>query len=273
MRLAQGDPEPARAAIQRFEALLEERPSLWYATVLRRLDGFALFLEARLDEARRKLESVRSAFRLLGDVTELAMAELGLAIVARESGAADAVDRLAAAVRTLEALGILNATRIQRVVPGRAHAATWSEATVCERLVVALQRLSLRGLRAEQLRGEIVSSLKDLFPRHAATVAPATPDEAAARDGVLIPDGQGGFLRVSVEGGLSAEQRAALRLFKALVPANAVAPMPRQIEPDNDASLPGFIAAAPATRRLSRPSPASSSPAGSPSSPRCRRTG
>src|SRR5262249_12141224 len=73
------------------------------------------------------------------------------------------------------------------------------------------------------------------------------------RDGVDVGDGEGGLLRVSVDGALSAEQLAALRLFKTLVPTEAAAARtPRAAEVPLDPDLPAFIAAAPATRQLKR---------------------
>lgn len=251
MRLAQNDTPKARGAIQRFEMLLEERPSVWFSVVLRRLDGFVLFCEGRLAEARQKLESVLPAFRLLGEVTELAVAEPNLAVVARELGAPDAKDRVAEAARNLAALGVADAIVFQRVARARMQPAVWSEQTLCERLVIALDRLSLRGLRADQLRREIGSIVGDLFPGHAVCVAPVAQD-ATSRDGVDVPDGVGGLLRVSVDGKLSAEQHAALRLFGALVQVRAAARAPREAEPVTDPILPNFIAASPAARRLKR---------------------
>jgi hypothetical protein len=251
-RLALGDSEKTRAAIHRFQEFLDERPSVWYSVVLRRLEGLALFFDGQLAEARQKLESVVSALRLLGEVTELALAELNLAAVARALGAPDGEDRVTAAMNTLRELGLPKTIVIERVEGTRVKPATWSEQTMCERLVVALDRLSLRGLRADQLHREIATIAGDLLPGHLVSVGPATLEHAAARDGVDIPDGEGGLLRVTIGGGLSAEELAALRLFKMFVPMSAALRAPRENEPVSEPSLPNFIAVASATRRLKR---------------------
>jgi hypothetical protein len=251
VRVAQGNPEDARVAIERFQAFLAERPSIWYSLVLRRLSGFALFLEGRLAEARQKLESVLPAFRMLGDVTELALTELDLAVVARSSGAADAADRIAAAVARLESLGIPQTLGLQRIARARVHPATWSEQSLCERLVVAMDRLSVRGLRAEHLRDEIEAIVRSLCPGCAVNVRQAKLI-AVARDGLDVPDGQGGFLHVTVDGQLGAEQLAALRILEALVPRSAALLAAREFDAASDPSLPNFIAVASATRRLKR---------------------
>jgi predicted ATP-dependent protease len=251
LRVASGDPAHARAASHRFQVFLEERPSVWHSVVHRRLSGLALFFEGRLAEARQTLESVLPAFRLLGDVTELALTELDLAAVARSSGAPDGDERIAAAVAALESLGVPQTLGLRRIAQARVHAATWSEPTMSERLVIAMDRLSVRGLRPDQFRGEIESIVSNLCPGRAVSVGTATPDDVA-RDGVDVPDGEGGLLRVRVDGPLGAEQLAALRILQALVAGSAALLAPREPEAVSDPSLPQFIAVAQATRRLKR---------------------
>ncbi|MBV9950245.1 MAG: sigma 54-interacting transcriptional regulator, partial [Myxococcales bacterium] len=252
-RIAQGVPERTWAALRRFEALLGERPSVWHSAALRRLEGFALFQERRLAEARQKLESVLPAFRLLGDVTQQALAELHLAGVAHASGAPGGEERVAAAVRALETMGLAHTQSVRMVrAQAQARPAAWSEPTMCERLAVAVDRLSLCRVPADRLRQEIAAIVRGLFPVHAVNVAPAPSAQAATRGGIDIPDGAAGLLRVTVDGDLSAEQLAALSLLKSLCASAGAARVASEIEAVDDATLPGFVAVAPATRRLKR---------------------
>jgi transcriptional regulator with PAS, ATPase and Fis domain len=154
-------------------------------------------------------------------------------------------------MRRLEELGVVpEIVLIQRVEGARFQPATWSEQTMSERLVIAMDRLSLPGLRADQLRREIPAIVCDLFPGHRVIVGAATLEHAVSRDGVDMPDGEGGLLRVTVDGSLSTEELAALRLFKMLVPVSAALRPPRAEERVTVPRLPNFIAVAPATRRL-----------------------
>jgi transcriptional regulator with PAS, ATPase and Fis domain len=138
------------------------------------------------------------------------------------------------------------------MVRARVHPAVWSEQTLCERLVVAVDRLSLCRLPVEPFRREIASIVSGLFPAHVVSVDAAPPAGPTCAS-VDVPDGEGRLLRVSVDGVLSAEELAALRLFQMVVPASAGAARVRgEADTDDDAILPDFIAAAPATRRLKR---------------------
>jgi hypothetical protein len=253
MCFMQRERERSRDALRRFRAHLEQRPSVWHAALLRRLEAFSYFYEGRFAEARQKLDAVVPAFRLLGDVTELAIANLNLALVARATGAPDAAARVEAALAAMTATGMPVSPAVHRMMSVPPPPVTWTEQTMCERLVVALDRLSVRGLRAEQLRRELESIAGDLFPSRAVSVGPSTAASAAASEGVEVADGEGGTLRVAIEGSLDAEQGAALRLLASLVRADdAAARAPREVELPLDPNLTAFIAAAPATRRLKR---------------------
>jgi tetratricopeptide (TPR) repeat protein len=251
VRVSLGESEGTRAALCRFEALLQERPSVWHSVALRRLEGVALLLERRLPEARQKLESALAAFRLLGDVAHHALTKLNLAEMALASGAPDGDERMAAAAETLEALGIPQTFSVRMAqVPD--HPGLWPEQTMCERLVVAVDRLSVCRLRVDQFRQEVTSIVGALLPGHALSVTPRPSADPTTGDGVHVADCEGGVLRVSVRGDLSAEEGAALRLFQMLCSADGAVPVARYVDAPSDATLPGFIAVAPATRRLKR---------------------
>ena len=126
---------------------------------------------------------------------------------------------------------------------------------MCERLAIAMDRLSVRGLRADQWRQEITSIANDLFPGRAVSVTPMSHGDfppSASGEGVDLWDGESGLLRVSVGAELSAEQLAALRLLEALATGGATIRAVREVEPVDEPRLPHFIAAAQATRALKR---------------------
>jgi tetratricopeptide (TPR) repeat protein len=251
MLFSRGDTDRTRAAIRRYQAAIEQRPSIWHSVALRRLDGFSYFFEGRFVEARQKLESVIPAFQLLGDVLQTSLARLNLAFVARAAGAPDSEERMVRTLSELAALGLPPNPIVQRLMQAPIAQTTWREQSMCERLVIAMDRLSVRGLRPEQLRSELVSILADLYPGRTATVAAASPANLASAECVEVADGEGGGFRVVIGGPLDPEQCAALRLLSSFVPrGDGAAARPREAELLLDPSLPAFIATAPATRRL-----------------------
>ena len=108
-----------------------------------------------------------------------------------------------------------------------------------ERVLVAVERLSVRGLEAAQVSRELVSILKDVFPGR----------ELRLDGEGTVEFGASG--RFGVHGPLDAEERAALQLLATVVPiiTHDTTPVTEE-EIAVDAVLPGFVAAAPATRRL-----------------------
>jgi hypothetical protein len=247
------DHEGTRAALRRFELLLEQRPSVWHAAIFRRLEGFALLQLGRFAEARQKLESTLATFALIGDVVQAGFARVSLAVVARAAGAPDGNQRFEAAMRELASHGVIPRQLLQRAHAFAAPvgASAWAEQTMTERLVVAVERLAVRGLPPELVRRELASVLAELFPGREVMVGGEGDDGPG--EWVEIADGAGGCLRAGVRGSVDAEQRAALRML-AVVASLGIGAGRAKREPDvpPDPELPGFVAASSATRTLKR---------------------
>jgi hypothetical protein len=245
-----GDAARARNTLPRNEALLEKRPSVWHAAMFRRTESLLLIEAGEFAQARQKIESTRATFRLLGDVVQAALEDAGLSLVAKASGAPDAAASFAAAMQRLEALGVSTEFLKRRsnaiVAPAQS---TWREQTVAEKLVTAMERLSVKGLAADAFQKELATILIWLFPRFEVRVGGAELD-ASWGEVIEVPCADAP-LRFGVRGALDAEQRATLLLLESLVTRSAVklAPNPPPEQPA-EGILPGFIAVAPATRKL-----------------------
>jgi transcriptional regulator with PAS, ATPase and Fis domain len=129
-----------------------------------------------------------------------------------------------------------------------AQATHYVEQTMAERLVVAIERLALRGLTPELAQRELRSVLSLLLPGQVLSLT-----ERPTTDGAIpIVDNAGTHWYVQVNGSLPAEQQAALRVVSMATMATR-ASLDRAVpagELETDPRLPGFIAVAPATRRL-----------------------
>ncbi len=254
-----GDNDKIRSTVRRFESFLESRPSVWHSAVARRLDGFGLLLECRSAEARQKLESAVAGFALIGDDVQVAFGRLSLAVVARAMSAPDAAERFVEAQKALASYGVVPRPNFLRVLNATAGVSknTWHEQSMAERLVIAVERITVPGLPPQHARQELESVLGSLFPGRDVVFTAAGDSDVAPWDGEWeeITDALG-RLRFGVRGSLDREQRAALRLL-ALATNRELAATARihaGAETDNDPEpmLPGFIAAASATRRLKR---------------------
>ena len=238
----------ADAVLARSDALLEQRPSVWHSAFLLRLQGFTLMHRGRFAEARQKLEASTATLTLVGDVIQLALAQATLAMLARAAGAPDAAQRGEAARRELQRYCVISPELARRAdmlsVPSTGN--VWHEPSMAERLVVALERLSVRGLTAELVPQELASILNQLFPgREVLVGTDLSPDDA-----LEVVDSSFG-LRIGIRGAVDSEQRAALRLLATVAPLILNAQRGVR-EPDAlpETVLPGFIAAAPKSRQL-----------------------
>jgi transcriptional regulator with AAA-type ATPase domain len=245
-----GDGARARSTLPQNEALLEKRPSVWHAAMFRRTESLLLIDSGDFTQARQKIESTRATFRLLGDVVQEALEDAGLSLVAKATGAPDAAASFATAMKRLEGLGVSTEflkRRSDAIVPPSQP--TWREQTVAEKLVIAMERLSVKGLAADAFRTELATILSWLFP--ALDVRVGGPELDAAWGEVVEVPSEAAPLRFGVRGALDHEQRATLLLLESLVTRSAakLAPNP-QPEAAADGILPGFIAIAPATRKL-----------------------
>jgi transcriptional regulator with XRE-family HTH domain/predicted ATP-dependent protease len=242
--------ERAAAQARRAEALIERRPSVWHSAMFRRAESLMLMQQGRMVEARQKIESTRATFRLLGDVLQEALEDAGLALVAKASAAPEAPQLFAAAMAHLEGLGVGTTflrQRAEKIVPPAQP--TWREQTIAEKLLIAMERLGVRGLSAEAFERELLTVLTWLFPGREAKVSSGEID--AAWGEVVDASSAAVPLRFALRGEVDPEQRAVLHLLRGFVTRSAAQLGPAaEPEPALDGLLPGFVAVSKATRHL-----------------------
>jgi MoxR-like ATPase len=243
------EPDLAAAALARAQAHLERAPSVWHATMLRRAEAIILMQRGELNQARQRIEATQATFTLLGDKVQAALEVGGLSMIALISGAPDAADQMARALADIEALGVDTKflERRARVITTPA-APTWREQTMAEKLVVAVDRLSVKGLDEAAFRRELTAVLTKLFPGREPVVGGAELE----RDGAFVKTGDGdGALYFGLRGSVDAEQRAALSLLASFLRQHAPsAPAFAEADLQLEGLLPAFIAASPSTRQL-----------------------
>jgi tetratricopeptide (TPR) repeat protein len=244
------DEAGGNAILRRAHEYLEQHPSAWHSAVYLRMESFLLLAVGRFYEARKKAETTLATFRLLGDRVQIGFAKANLGMVARASGAPDAERILAEVLEELKQLGVWSPQLLRRaqVMSQPIAKQAWREESMTERLVGAIDRLSVRGLSHEQYRQGLAIILGELFPRRETRVGGR--DIPENEPGIVqVPDLVDGVLRFGVRGELDPEELAALRILAAFVPkvlGSSAAPELEQL----DQVLPHFIAAAPATRKL-----------------------
>jgi transcriptional regulator with XRE-family HTH domain len=247
-RLVMRDIQGARATIQRAYEHLAQHPSAWHSALCMRMESFLLLATSQFTEARQKAETTVSTFTLMGDVVQIAFSKANVAMVARAMGAPDAEARLAEVMAELTRLGVWSPQLARRaqIISQPAPADSWRPETLIERLVGAIERLSVRGLSADQYRRGLAILLGELFPGREAIVGGR--EVPVAQGGML--EAADGAIRFGVRGELSPEEHAALRILAAFVPRVLGTVAGSEPEPAPDRILPHFIAAAPATRKL-----------------------
>jgi len=252
------DPARVRATVQRFEACLADRPSMWHTALLRRIEGLGAFLDGRLAEARQKFEASLAIAILVGDVVQVAFGHTSLALAARAAGDPDADARFAKATATLESYGVVPrgailAALVQAATPPSGGTSSGGTASsVAERLVVAAERLSVHGMPDDLARRELVATLAALFPASEIVVGEEGIADPADELTELV-DGAGARARVVVRGALDPEQRAALRMLAMFTAAASGGMRPPASAVDvGEVVLPSFIAVSAASRNLVR---------------------
>ncbi|RYZ09902.1 MAG: sigma-54-dependent Fis family transcriptional regulator [Myxococcales bacterium] len=250
-RLLSKDLEGCSASMARARKYILQHPSAWHSAAYLRMESFLALARGQLAQARQKAEATLGTFQLLGDSVQVALAQVNVALVARSEGAPEAENRLADALTELKRLGVWSPQLMQRaqVLSRPAPADQWQEETLLQRLVGALDRLSVRGLSHEQHRRSLATILGELFPGREAMVGgrEAPDDEPGV---VVVPDSKDGVLRFGVRGPVGSDELAALKILAAFVSrllGDTASPEPEAIA---DNVLPHFIAAAPATRKL-----------------------
>ena len=244
------DEEGAQAALRRFDELLELRPSVWHSLMARRADALIMVRRGQLSEARLRIESTVATFALLGDSVQSILEEGSRNLIAAATGAPDVKDRVAATFARLAALGV-SSTFLERLAHYLVEPIdnSWREQTMAEKLVVAAERLNVKGLEPSAFLRELAAVPGFLFPGHQALVGGAELRDVATT--VEVVGEAGDVLRFGVRGALDAEQRAFLVLLGGIAARRPVSvPVPVEPELALDGALPEFVAAAPATRQL-----------------------
>jgi hypothetical protein len=244
-----GDLGGAEQALRRFDELLEQKESVWHALMARRTEALIHLRRGRISDARLRMDSTRATFELLGDAIQAGLQQLGGALLAATTEGGEAAERARVTTRSLAAMGACE-RYLERFSDAFAQPkqASLREQTMAERLVVASERLNVRGLDPMAFSAELTAVLGELFPQREALVG--GEELAAVETTVGAGDGAAG-LRFGVRGPLDGEQRAFLLLLAALIgrrPIALTASAPSELELDG--VLPDFVAVAPATRKL-----------------------
>ncbi len=244
-----GDLEGAERALRHFDELLEQKESVWHALMARRAQTLIAVRRGRISDARLRLESRRATFELLGDVIQAGLEQLAGELLTTATDDGDAGQRARVTTRGLAAMG-LGQRYLERFssVFAQPQPASSSERTMAEKLVIASERLSVRGLDHLAFMAELAAVLRELFPRREALVG---GEELAAIETTVEANDGGVAFRFGVRGPLDAEQRAFLVLLATLIARRPTAlVVPASLELEVDGVLPNFIAVAPATRKL-----------------------
>jgi hypothetical protein len=270
------------AALRRAQRVLDGFPSPWASAHLRRTEGTILAMRGQVAEGRRLLQASLATFEAAGCRTDIAMVKLGLAVLSLCQGEPRADEALSDGEAGVRALGAKLPVAFQRAVerirsrPPRPSepeaaplAASAASGASLEAVAVALQRLFVQGAGPPLVQRELLSITEALLPGRQAhleeidsnrathDVAGVTPADPATV-WVELGDGGGRRLRLGVPGPLLAPERALLSVIAlgagaALQIANLrglSAGRNDRAGDDDGPTLPGFIAASVAMRRL-----------------------
>ena len=271
-----GDADAGRAALRRAHRFVDGLPSTWVTAVLRRLEGGMLAAAGQWGDARPLLESAIATFELANDACDTALTRYVFAVLSDACEFA-APQTVADALQVLRELGIQPPRGLgvgverykqkQRELPSSPVTGGPSE---LPRVLVAVQRLSVRGAAPALILRELVAVLSGLFaPRavcleeidSAGAVRPVLGPSfaaSAASESSEFSDGAGRLLRVGILGSLEPDERAvlsilttaaALALEAATLRGFGERPEPSAVD-ERTPELPGFVAASPAMRKL-----------------------
>jgi len=280
IRMGVGDVLQAELALGRAERTLDVMPSAWASANLRYWRALLLCRQGRALEARPALEAAVATFELAKLVPEAALSRAALADLLTDLGDASA-DALSEQSRhELERLGIRRSASLRRESLAAAalfRASSAPRALEAQppgtRLMVPIQRLSVRGMAPALIQRELLAVLEELFPLASLRLEELDASgvsrtllevPAAQKDGqhgelerVELGDGSGRRLRVSARGKLPADAHAVLSSVAAVASlsleiaslrgfAEPVGPQRSEDVPE----LPGFIAMSPGMRAL-----------------------
>ena len=267
-----GDPVAARLALRRAQRCVDQFHSAWITAFLRRLEGGILAAVGSWNEGRRLIESAAATFELAGDVCDAALTRhtlMKLACAFDEPDAAAGLEQAEAALAALSlqspcsldrAVARMSVTSVERGGTGEPGAAGIA------RLVVPLQRVSVRGAAPAFVLRELLLVVQGLLPNRTVKIEELDSsgaarliagDAARTRDLELLEfgDGAGRRFRIGVGGPLDDEERQMLLILTNTVSLALETATLRSFGDTGtpgapDAELPGFVAAAPATRAL-----------------------
>ncbi|MFO0737213.1 MAG: sigma-54 dependent transcriptional regulator [Labilithrix sp.] len=255
--LARGE-EEARGALRRARRFLDRVPSPWASAQLRRVEGAIVAAYGEWREARRSMESVIGTLEAGGDAADAAMARYLLAAIAKGFGDANGEAMLEDARALVARLGLKVPGSIEaglrRFVPRRSGEAAGARADAIERLVGPLQRLAVRGAEQRQLARELVAIANDMLGTTGVELVEAEQPPAGF-EGFEFGDGAGRTFQLGAPAPLDARSRAILTVlsttaglaFELAALRGEDAPRPAG---DDDASLPGFVAASASMRAV-----------------------
>jgi DNA-binding transcriptional regulator YiaG len=272
-RVVAGDPQAARLALHRAQRFVDQFHSAWVTAFLRRLEGGILAAVGSWNEGRRLIESAIATFELGGDACDAALARhalMRLASVFGEPGAAQGLEQTRAA---LAAMGIQQPCSLDKAV-ARLPAASVERHTSSEsrpangiaRLLVPLQRVSLRGAAPAFVLRELLLVVQGLLPT--CTVKIEELDSAGVARLILgdeprsnqmqvleFGDGAGRLFRLVIGGDFDDEVPQMLAILTTTASLALETATLRSFGEAgtigvHDEELPGFIAIAPATRAL-----------------------
>jgi hypothetical protein len=267
-----GDHGAARLVLRRAQRFVDQFPSAWVTAFLRRLEGGVLTAAGSWDEGRRLIESAIATFELAGDACDAALTRYVLMTLARANEDPEAVEGQEKARAELQQLG-LEPSRALDVAVARVTALARERGTPperpragIERLVVPLQRLSVRGAAPALVLRELFSVVRGLLPGRvvrieeldSAGVARLVVGEElspADIEWIEFGDGAGRVLRLGIAGHLADDERQMLVILTTTASLALETATLRSFGEINttgapDVELPGFVAAAPATRAL-----------------------
>ena len=268
-----GDLVAARLALRRAQRFVDQFHSAWITAFLRRLEGGILAAVGSWNEGRRLIESAAATFELAGDVCDAALTRhtlMKLACAFDEPDAAAALERAQAALAALglqspcsldKAVARLSVTPLDRGGHGELPAAAG-----IARMVVPLQRVSVRGAAPAFVLRELLLVVQGLLPNCSVKIEELDSTGAArliggeevhSREVELLEfgDGAGRLFRLGIGGFLDDEARQMLLILTNTVSLALETATLRNFgdagtQGPPDAELPGFVAAAPATRAL-----------------------
>ncbi|HKP60373.1 MAG TPA: sigma 54-interacting transcriptional regulator [Polyangiales bacterium] len=270
-RVALGELEPAQQALGRLERMLDVMPSTWADVQLRNYRGLLLCRSGRVQEGRKAIEAALATCELAGLVPEAVCARYTLAELAQRMGESNAAILRERAETDLARIGVKLPAALRLSPEQLAQASEVRSDSGVARLVVPIQRLSVRGMSPALIQRELVAVLDELFPSASIRLEEIDSKgqalllaqvEAAAEGGqesVELGDGSGRRLRVTVKGALpdnahhvltSVASVAALALEIATLRGFAEQRGPNGKATDALPELPGFVAASSAMRTL-----------------------